>query len=63
MGASIEDAFFAYPCIGGHLVVRANTGGADTPLNLELLFNAVHAVPNLLETARKAKNEFSYQPY
>ena len=55
MGAPTEDALFAYPYIGGHLVVRANTEGEETPLNLELLFNAVHAVPNLLETARQAK--------
>jgi hypothetical protein len=35
--------------------VCANTEEQETPLNLELLFNAVHAVPNLLETARQAK--------
>ena len=55
MGASTEDTLFAYPYIGGHLVVCANTEEQETPLNLELLFNAVHAVPNLLETARQAK--------
>ena len=55
MGAPTEDTLFAYPYIGGHLVVCANTEGQETPLNLELLFNAVHAVPNLLETARQAK--------
>lgn len=55
MGAPTEDTLFAYPYIGGHLVVCANTEEQETPLNLELLFNAVHAVPNLIETARQAK--------
>ena len=63
MCASTEDTLFAYPSIGGHLVVCANTEGQETPLNLELLFNAVHAVPNLLETARQAKKNAAYYPH
>ena len=63
MGAPTEDTLFAYPYIGGHLVVCANTEGQETPLNLELLFNAVHAVPNLLETARQAKKNAAYYPH
>ena len=63
VGAPTDDALFAYPYIGGHLVVSANTEGVDTPLNLELLFNAVHAVPNLLEEARRVKKETAYYPH
>ena len=63
MGMQTDDALYAYPYIGGHLIVRPNTEHEETPLNLELLFNAVHAVPNLLETARKMKKETVYYPH
>ena len=62
MGEPVEDALFIYPYIAGLLVVRANTEGKTTPLNLELLFNAVQAVPNLLDEARKIKETPIYNP-
>ncbi|MBO7294382.1 MAG: ATP-binding cassette domain-containing protein, partial [Bacteroidaceae bacterium] len=63
MGAPTDDALYAYPYIGGHLIVRTNTESEETPLNLELLFNAVHADPHLLEKARKIKEETAYYPH
>ncbi len=59
----VGDVLFAYPYIGGHLVVEANTKGEESPLNLELLFNAVHAMPNLLAEARRIKKESAYIPH
>jgi ABC-2 type transport system ATP-binding protein len=53
LGATIDDALYSAPSIGGQLIVRANTNGEDTPLNLELFFNAIHAVPNLMERESK----------
>jgi ABC-2 type transport system ATP-binding protein len=53
LGAKIDDALYSAPSIGGQLIVRANTNGEDTPLNLELFFNAIHAVPNLMERESK----------
>ena len=50
MGASIQDAIFAQASIAGHsVIVKNNDHGDETPLNLELLFNAVHANPGLLD--------------
>jgi ABC-2 type transport system ATP-binding protein len=63
MGAPTDDALYAYPYIGGHLIVRTNTESEETPLNLELLFNAVHADPHLLQKARKIKEETAYYPH
>lgn len=54
LGAKIDDALYSAPSIGGQLIVRANTNGEDTPLNLELFFNAIHAVPNLMERESKS---------
>lgn len=50
MGKSIQDAIFAQASIAGHSVIVRNNGEDEgTPLNLELLFNAVHANPHLLD--------------
>lgn len=53
LGATIDDALYTIPSIGGQLIVRANTNDEETPLNLELFFNAIHAVPNLMEQVSK----------
>lgn len=53
LGATTDDALYSAPSIGGQLIVRANTHDEETPLNLELFFNAIHAVPNLMERASK----------
>jgi ABC-2 type transport system ATP-binding protein len=63
VGEEVDDVLFAYPYIGGHLVVEANTKGEESPLNLELLFNAVHAMPDLLAEARRIKKESAYIPH
>ena len=53
LGATTDDALYSTPSIGGQLIVRANTHDEETPLNLELFFNAIHAVPNLMERVSK----------
>ena len=53
LGATTDDALYSTPSIGGQLIVRANTHNEETPLNLELFFNAIHAVPNLMERVSK----------
>lgn len=53
LGATTDDALYSTPSIGGQLIVRANTNDEETPLNLELFFNAIHAVPNLMERTSK----------
>ena len=47
MGAALGDVLYEQPSMGGHAVVTRNPGGKETPLNLELLFNALLAVPAL----------------
>ena len=47
MGAALGDVLYEQPSMGGHAVVTRNPGGKETPLNLELLFNALLAAPAL----------------
>lgn len=47
VGSAATDALYAQPSPGGQQVVRRNDGTAETPLNLELLFNALLDRPGL----------------
>ena len=47
VGSAATDALYAQPSPGGQQVVRRNDGTAETPLNLELLFNAMLDRPGL----------------
>lgn len=47
VGSAATDALYAQPSPGGQQVVRRNDGTAETPLNLELLFNALLDRPDL----------------
>lgn len=47
VGSAATDALYAQPSPGGQQVVRRNDGTAETPLNLELLFNAMLDRPDL----------------
>lgn len=46
-GRPVDDALYVQPSIQGNSVVCPNDGDDDTPLNLELLFNAVLSLPEL----------------
>lgn len=46
---SVDDALFVQPSLQGNAVVCSNDGDEDTPLDLELLFNAVLSRPELAE--------------
>lgn len=46
-GRPVDDALYVQPSIQGNSVVCPNDGDDDTPLNLELLFNAVLSRPEL----------------
>lgn len=50
-GQPVGDAIYTEPSVQGNAVVRPNADGRDTPLNLELLFNAVLASPASFATA------------
>ena len=43
LGETLNDAFYVQPSVHGNSVVCPNVNGIDTPLNLELLFNAFFA--------------------
>ncbi len=47
MSAAVDDALYVQPSVHGNAVVRRNADGTDTPLNLELLFNALLERPGL----------------
>lgn len=49
MGAPLGDVLYEQPSMGGHAVVVPNPGDRETPLNLELLFNALLSTPALRE--------------
>jgi len=40
-----DDVLYSEPTVGGHAVVRPNTTGEESPINIELLFNAVTSRP------------------
>lgn len=48
VGALVDDALYVQPSLTGNSVICRNDDGADTVLNLELLFNALQANPALL---------------
>ncbi len=48
VGTDVSDAIYAQPSLQGQAVICRNTAGKDTPLNLELLFNALLECPELL---------------
>lgn len=48
-GMETGDALYVQPSVHGNNIVRANRGGEDTPIDLELLFNALLQNPCLLE--------------
>lgn len=47
-GADVSDALYVQPSLTGNSVICPNDSGADTVLNLELLFNALQVNPALL---------------
>lgn len=47
-GAPLDDALYVQPSLQGNAVIVPNADGNDTPLNLELLFNALLENPALL---------------
>lgn len=47
-GTDTSDALYVQPSVHGNSVVRANAGEEDTPVDLELLFNALLQRPDLL---------------
>lgn len=49
-GSPVDDALFVQPSLQGNAVVCPNTGDDDTPLDLELLFNAVLSRPELADS-------------
>lgn len=53
MGQPVDDVLYAQPSIHGNSVIRPNDDGEDTLLDLELLFNALQAVPALATRIRK----------
>lgn len=48
-GADLSDALYVEPSIAGNSVIAPSNGFSDTPINLELLFNALTQNPNLLK--------------
>lgn len=48
-GSDVSDALYAEPTIAGTAVITRGSGLQDTPLNLELLFNALATRPTLLQ--------------
>ena len=52
-GADLSDALYVEPSIAGNAVIAPARGTDDTPLNLELLFNALIQNPNLLQQSNK----------
>ena len=49
VGASLEGALYVQPSLQGNSVIVPNDGGEETPLNLELLFNALLENRHLLD--------------
>lgn len=48
-GADLSDALYVEPSIAGNSVIAPSNGFNDTPIDLELLFNALIQNPNLLK--------------
>lgn len=56
LGADTSDALYAEPSIVGTAVIAPGNGLPHTPLNLELLFNALTRQPDLLQAAQSSDN-------
>lgn len=54
-GESLEDALFYQPSVQGYSVICPNTTGEDTTINIELLFNAALAQPEVISNAKIKK--------
>lgn len=55
-GASLDDALYVEPSLSGSAVITPTKGREETPINLELLFNAIVQYPDLLLQAEAANN-------
>lgn len=55
-GAPLDDAFYVEPSLSGSAVITPTKGREETPINLELLFNAIVQYPDLLHQAEAANN-------
>lgn len=47
VGAPLDDVLYEQPSLAGRSVIARNPQGRETPLNLELLFNALLSAPEL----------------
>lgn len=56
-GAPLDDALYVEPSLSGSAVITPTKGREETPINLELLFNAIVQYPDLLHQAEAANNE------
>lgn len=56
-GEPTDDALFAQPSLHGTSVICRNPDGEDSPLNLEMLFNALLKKPGLLEEGERSREE------
>lgn len=48
LGSDLSDALYVEPSMAGNAVIARGTGFSDSPINLELLFNALISNPTLL---------------
>jgi len=55
-GAPLDDALYVEPSLSGSAVITPTKGREETPINLELLFNAIVQYPDLLHQAEAANN-------
>ena len=55
-GAPLDDALYVEPSLSGSAVITPTKGREETPINLELLFNAIVQYPDLLQQAEAANN-------
>jgi ABC transporter, ATP-binding protein len=55
-GAPLDDALYVEPSLSGSAVITPTKGREETPINLELLFNAIVQYPDLLLQAEAANN-------
>ena len=55
LGDPTDDVIYAEPSLRGQAVITPNTTGEETPLNLELLFNALQVCPEKLLAALSPK--------
>ena len=55
-GAPLDDALYVEPSLSGSAVIPPTKGREETPINLELLFNAIVQYPDLLHQAEAANN-------